>query len=58
MTLHKVLYSFAGNIATGEEALSLLDCPRTRNLFLDDLLEVSFCLFPFVCTQFFKQLFQ
>jgi len=38
MTLHIELYSFTGNIATGEEALSLLDCPRTRNLFLDDLL--------------------
>ena len=35
------LYSESG-VARGEDALTVLDCMNTRNLFIDDLMEVIF----------------
>lgn len=35
-----VLFFFTEGVASGKDALSLLDNPKTRNIFIDDLLEV------------------
>ena len=40
---YAVAFLFTEGVASGEDALSLLDNPKTRNLFIDDLLEVMFC---------------
>ena len=33
-------YLISEGVASGEDAMTLLDNPRTRNLFIDDLFEV------------------
>lgn len=43
------MYSFVNvfpseGVAKGEDAMSILDNPRTRTLFIDDLMEVKYCV--------------
>lgn len=43
------MYSFVNvfpseGVAKGEDAMSILDNPRTRTLFIDDLMEVKNCV--------------
>lgn len=36
-----MISNFAEGVAKGEDAMSILDNPRTRVLFIDDLMEVQ-----------------